>query len=88
MVPVGFTTPVIAAGSTLAFSMFNGVTLADGTAKSLPNFTGYMIAQCQFLYAHGFAFISDLGATKLAQGYLALVMSDGRVSVAEEALNN
>jgi len=37
-------------------------------------FQGYMIATCNFQYAHGYAFISDTGATKLAQGYLALVI--------------
>jgi len=41
-----------------------------------PNFQGYMFAICQFQYAHGFAFISDLGAQKLAEGYLALVIPD------------
>jgi hypothetical protein len=39
-----------------------------------PNFQGYMIAQCRFQYAHGFAFISDVGARNLAMGYLALVI--------------
>jgi hypothetical protein len=33
-----------------------------------------MIASCNFQYAHGFAFISDLGASRVAEGYLALVM--------------
>jgi hypothetical protein len=33
-----------------------------------------MIAQCNFLFAHGYAFISDLGLKNWAQGYLALVM--------------
>jgi hypothetical protein len=37
-------------------------------------FMGYMIARCNFQYAHGYAFISDLGAQKLAQGYVALIM--------------
>jgi len=49
------------------------VTLASTT---VPGFQGYMIAVCQFQYAHGFAFISDLGAQKLAMGYLALVIPD------------
>jgi len=39
-------------------------------------FQGYMIASCNFQYAHGYAFVSDTGATKLAQGYLALVIPD------------
>ena len=33
-----------------------------------------MIASCNFQMAHGFAFISDLGASRVAEGYLALVM--------------
>jgi hypothetical protein len=35
-----------------------------------------MIAVCGFQYAHGFAFISDIGARNLAMGYLALVVPD------------
>jgi len=35
-----------------------------------------MIAVCNFQYAHGFAFISDVGARNLAMGYLALVVPD------------
>jgi hypothetical protein len=42
-----------------------------------PNFQGYMIAVCQFQFAHGYAFISDLGTQKFAQGYLALVLTNG-----------
>ena len=41
-----------------------------------PNFQGYMIAECNFQYAHGFAFISDVGARNLAMGYLAIVIPD------------
>jgi len=41
-----------------------------------PNFQGYMFAVCNFQYAHGFAFISDVGARNLAMGYLAIVIAD------------
>jgi hypothetical protein len=41
-----------------------------------PTFQGYMFAVCNFQYAHGFAFISDVGARNLAMGYLALVIPD------------
>jgi len=61
-------TPNIAAGNT--FTM-----ILSGT-PALVNFTGYMIASCNFQYAHGFAFISDLGARNFAMGYLALVIPD------------
>jgi hypothetical protein len=60
------TTPSVASGTSYA-------TLASVAA---PNFQGYMIAVCGFQYAHGFAFISDIGARNLAMGYLALVVPD------------
>jgi len=40
-----------------------------------PGYTGYVIAICNFQYAHGFAFVSDLGARNLAMGYLADVLN-------------
>jgi hypothetical protein len=42
----------------------------------MPNFQGYVIAQCAFQYAHGFAFVSDFGARNLAMGYLALIIPE------------
>jgi len=63
-------TPSVTAGTTwvgLGSSILSTVT---------GGFTGYMIAVCRFQYAHGFAFISDLGARNLAMGYLALVIPD------------
>ena len=42
----------------------------------MPNFQGYVIASCQFQFAHGFAFVSDLGARNLAMGYLALIIPE------------
>jgi len=60
----------------------NSGSIASGTvyttlaSTTVPNFQGYMIAICQFQYAHGFAFISDLGARNLAMGYLAVVIQD------------
>jgi len=55
-----------------------------------PGFQGYMIAVCQFQLAHGFAFVSDIGARNLAMGYLALVLPDGTDARNNrtEALNN
>jgi hypothetical protein len=57
---------------------------------SSAGFSGYMIAVCNFQLAHGFAFISDLGARNLAMGYLALVLPDGTGSRNNrtEKLNN
>jgi len=55
----------------------SGGTIWVNTAQTLvPSFQGYMIAVCNFQYAHGFAFISDVGARNLAMGYLAVVIPD------------
>ncbi|MCX6628564.1 MAG: hypothetical protein NTW28_13135 [Candidatus Solibacter sp.] len=57
-------------------------TIAGGTVwvntlqAIAPNFQGYMFAVCNFQFAHGFAFISDVGARNLAMGYLAVVLND------------
>jgi len=66
--PPTVTTGVINPGSVLTFSLFSG---GSGVAAT-PGFTGYLISQANFQFCHGFAFISDLGAQKLAEGYLAI----------------
>jgi hypothetical protein len=45
-------------------------------STAVPGFNGYMIAVCNFQFAHGFAFVSDVGARNLAMGYLALIIPD------------
>jgi len=63
--PSAVTTPVVATGTDYA-----------NTASTIaPGFQGYMIAVCNFQYAHGFAFVSDVGARNLAMGYLPLIMN-------------
>jgi len=63
-------TPNIPSGTTYS-------TLVSATLNNVTGgFTGYMIAVCRFQYAHGFAFVSDLGARNLAMGYLALIIPD------------
>lgn len=64
--PASIPTGTIAAGKVY-------VNLASAV---MPNFQGYVIAQCAFQYAHGFAFVSDFGARNLAMGYLALVIPE------------
>jgi hypothetical protein len=54
----------------------SGTTYTNLASLAAPNFQGYVIAVCNFQYAHGFAFVSDLGARNLAMGYLALVIPD------------
>jgi len=64
--PAMITTPVVESATTYTWL----------TSMVAPNFQGYVIAICRFQYAHGFAFVSDFGATKLAMGYLALIVPD------------
>jgi hypothetical protein len=62
-----------------------------GDVPAVPGFTGYVIAQCAFQYAHGFAFITDTALQRFAQGYLALVMDQplsSRTGSTSEALDN
>jgi large repetitive protein len=54
---------------------------------TVPGFQGYMISVCNFQYAHGFAFISDVGATKLAMGYLALIIPQPTLNFGRNANN-
>jgi len=65
----------VPAGATLTFILSGGGTYG---LKGSPGFQGYMIAQCGFLYAHGFAFITDgpIGQARVAEGYLALVLTN------------
>jgi len=51
-----------------------GTTYSVLASTALPNFSGYVMAVCNFQYVHGFAFISDVGARNLAMGYLPLVV--------------
>jgi len=78
------TSTPVAGGETLVFTLSSGGT--NGIAAT-PGFQGYVIAICNFRYAHGFAFISDVGAQKLAQGYLGLILNP-RPGYAGEALDN
>jgi len=67
-------------GKTPAFTTPNiptGTLYADLASVRAPGFTGYMFALCNFQFAHGFAFISDIGARNLAMGYLPLVINNG-----------
>jgi len=65
----------VEAGAQLLFVLSSGGNL--GIAAT-PGFQGYIIAQCRFQYAHGFAFITDgpIGQARVAEGYLALVMDN------------
>jgi hypothetical protein len=55
-----------------------GATFVGLASVSAPGFQGYVIATCHFSYAHGFAFVSDLGARNLAMGYIPQVVCSDR----------
>jgi hypothetical protein len=76
--PAPVTTPTVPAGEHAIWTLSTGGTVqtSGGTIAAVPGFQGYVIAHCEFQMAHGYAFISDIGASKLAQGYLALIMDE------------
>lgn len=78
--PAPATSGVIPPGQTLTFTLLSGGGAPFGNIPATPGFQGYIIAQCAFRYAHGYAFISDIGATQLAHGYLALILDAGIAS--------
>jgi hypothetical protein len=83
--PVQFTTGIIPAGSSEAF-VISGLPGFSG-------FRGYILAVCNFLNGHSFAFITDgfgsAGGPTLAQGFQALVVGNGsRVIANGESLGH
>jgi len=84
---------------TSAVTMVNGAdgatTVAAGKVSAhtvsglgLVNFQGYGIAVCNFLYAHGFAFIQGgVGPSQMAMGYLPLVLNTSTSSVPRGSFN-
>jgi hypothetical protein len=64
-----------------------GTTTAVLASSVAPSFTGYAISVCNFQLAHGFAFVSDLGARSLAMGYLPLVMGNADNSTARATVS-
>lgn len=59
----------VPAGSELIFNLSSG---GNFGIQATPGFTGYIIAVANFQWCHAFAFISDVGAQRLAEGYLAI----------------
>ncbi|MBI5281517.1 MAG: hypothetical protein HY858_07535, partial [Candidatus Solibacter usitatus] len=90
--PGSQTSGTITEGQQLVMTVSNGGTPG---LSATPGFQGYVIATCNFQYAHGYAFVSDLGASRVAEGYLALVMDSdmfgtrtGRTGAKSETLDN
>ena len=67
--PAQTTNDVVPAGQELIFTLSNG---GNFGIAATPGFEGYMISVANFQYCHAFAFISDVGAQRLAEGYLAI----------------
>ena len=65
----------VAPGEHVAFRLSSGNPVRS--MEPLPDFQGYLLAQCGFQHAQGFAFVTEQvgGASVLAQGYLAEVLS-------------
>lgn len=73
------TSNIVPSGAQLVYTLSGGN--AAQAIAATPGFQGYMMALCQFQYAHGFAFITDGfgGVPSIAEGYLALVVPwDGK----------
>ncbi|MGB7759470.1 MAG: hypothetical protein WBL61_06560 [Bryobacteraceae bacterium] len=88
--PPGATTPstppaytILSAGgvvltpSASAVDIMTGTTALTLASQSVgPGWTGYMIAVCNFQYAHGYANVTDVGVRNIMASYLALVIND------------
>ncbi|MCE5311053.1 MAG: hypothetical protein LLG20_25730, partial [Acidobacteriales bacterium] len=81
--PAAQTSQVVPTGAQLVFTLSGGGNLG---ATGAPGFQGYMFALCNFQFAHGYAFVTKMGAVDIAHGYLALVVPD-RTRVAQAFSN-
>ncbi len=70
--PQAQTSVTINEGEQLVFNLSLGNATQNVTPT--PGFQGYIIATCNFQYAHGYAFLSTPTQGGLSNGYLALVM--------------
>jgi hypothetical protein len=86
--PAAQTSEAIPGGKHLTATLSSG---GNYGLAATPGFQGYMIAQCQFQYGHGLAFVSDVGTTRVAEAYHALVLDgslSSRTSVNSETLGH
>jgi hypothetical protein len=74
--PAPVTTGVIAAGTTYTALL----------STIAPGYNGYVEVVCSFPFAHGFGFLSDLGARNLATTIPALVLPLQRTNTSVESV--
>jgi len=77
--------------------ILSGTTALTLASQSVPaNWSGYMIALCNFQFAHGYASVTDVGVRNIMASYLALVIDNlsprftinGQFFNTTEGLNN
>jgi len=69
-------------------SIPSGTVFTQILSNIAPGFQGYMIAQCDFLFAHGYAFITNMvsaGTSGVAEGYLAGIIPDVNLTSGRKA---
>ncbi len=71
LVSLRYPSPTIGGGEHFVWSLSSG-----GAVAATPGFQGYLIAACDFQYAHGFAWITETASRRLAMGYLGLVLDE------------
>jgi hypothetical protein len=57
--------------------IISGTTALTLASQSVPaGWSGYMIASCNFQFAHGYAAVSDVGVRNIMASYLALIIGN------------
>jgi len=81
--PASQTSSVVPSGQLLLYVLSTGNS-AQGLTNAGAGFEGYIIAQAQFQYCHGYAFITSQGAlptsSGVSEGYLGIVLDNGNVN--------
>ena len=71
-----------AGGVNSSVPIISGTTALTLASQSVPsNWSGYMIALCNFQFAHGYASVTDVGVRNIMASYLALVINSGVAGV-------
>jgi hypothetical protein len=71
-----------AGGVNSSVPIISGTTALTLASQSVPsNWSGYMIALCNFQFAHGYASVTDVGVRNIMASYLALVINSGNGGV-------